>query len=97
MLTDTLSANQTYVGVGAVNDGYTAGGSGSARTFTLPTGTVPGVYKVDYTATVNNNASGSVGINVVPSGGSSTPPTPDRPRCRPARPAAPNAWPDCWP
>jgi uncharacterized repeat protein (TIGR01451 family)/fimbrial isopeptide formation D2 family protein len=75
VLTDTLSANQTYVGVGAVNDGYTAGGSGSARTFTLPTGTVPGVYKVDYTATVNNNASGSVGNNVVPSGGSSTPPT----------------------
>ncbi|MBK7012963.1 MAG: hypothetical protein IPH43_10025 [Xanthomonadales bacterium] len=41
---------------------------------TLPIGTVPGTSLVEYTATVNADASGSVGNNVIASGGSLTPP-----------------------
>jgi|GEM_PF-920871 len=88
VLTDTLSANQTYIGVGAVNEGFTPGGSGSVRTFTLPSGTVPGTYHVEYTVSVNDDATGSVGNNVVPSGGSSTPPT--CPTCTTTHPLAAN-------
>src|SRR5690606_21347337 len=43
--------------------------------FTLPNGTAPGTYAVTYTATVDASATGNVGNVVVPTGGSSTPPT----------------------
>ncbi|HET8900118.1 MAG TPA: isopeptide-forming domain-containing fimbrial protein [Rhodanobacteraceae bacterium] len=74
VLTDTLSAGQTFGSV-TVPGSYTAGGSGNTRTFTLPSGTVAGTYVVEYTATVNADASGNVGNSVVPSGGSPNPPT----------------------
>ncbi|MDB5894241.1 MAG: hypothetical protein JWQ88_1772, partial [Rhodoferax sp.] len=55
VLTDTLGSGQTF---GSVTAGsvYTLGGSGNARTFTLPTGTAAGTYSVSYTATVNPGA-----------------------------------------
>src|SRR5690606_7017735 len=69
-LTDTLSANQT---LGAVTNGaFTCSG---ALVCTLPSGTAPGSYSLTYEATVNANATGSVSNAVVPTGGSSTPPT----------------------
>ncbi|MFZ1795373.1 MAG: hypothetical protein WAU14_01350, partial [Dokdonella sp.] len=71
VLTDTLSANQTFGSV-TVPGSFSCIGS---VTCTLPTGTVPGTYTVEYTATVNANASGSVGNNVIASGGGPTPPS----------------------
>jgi uncharacterized repeat protein (TIGR01451 family)/fimbrial isopeptide formation D2 family protein len=54
-LTDTLGTGLTF---GAVVDAgaYSCNGSGSTLTCTLPAGTVPGMYPVVYTATVNNQA-----------------------------------------
>ncbi|MBY6204951.1 DUF7507 domain-containing protein, partial [Halomonas denitrificans] len=68
VLTDVLSAGLTF---GAVTSAgaYTADGSGAPTlTFTLPSGTVPGTYAVEYTATVDADATGSVGNNVAVTG-----------------------------
>ena len=75
VLTDTLSAGQSFGSV-TVPGAYTANVSGAPTlVFTLPAGTVPGTYAVSYTATVNANASGSVGNSVVATGGGPTPPS----------------------
>jgi fimbrial isopeptide formation D2 family protein/uncharacterized repeat protein (TIGR01451 family) len=55
-LNDNLGPGLTYVGLAtspAINDGFTPGTAGSARTFSLPTGRPAGTYRVAYTATVN--------------------------------------------
>ncbi len=72
VLTDTLSANQTF---GSVTNPGSFSCTGTVQC-TLPTGTAPGTYTVEYTATVNANATGTVGNNVVPTGG-----TPGGPTC----------------
>ena len=72
VLTDTLSANQTF---GTVTNPGSFSCTGTVQC-TLPTGTAPGTYTVEYTATVNANATGTVGNNVVPTGG-----TPGGPSC----------------
>ncbi len=71
VLTDTLSANQTF---GSVTSPGAYSCTGTVQC-TLPAGTAPGTYAVSYTATVNANASGSVGNSVVASGGGGNPPT----------------------
>jgi uncharacterized repeat protein (TIGR01451 family)/fimbrial isopeptide formation D2 family protein len=71
VLTDTLSANQTFGSVTSLG-AYSCTGTVQC---TLPVGTAPGTYAVSYTATVNANASGSVGNSVVASGGGGNPPT----------------------
>ncbi|NCT68510.1 MAG: DUF11 domain-containing protein [Rhodanobacteraceae bacterium] len=73
VLTDTLSANQTFGSVTSAGS-FSCIGTGPV-VCGLPAGTVPGTYAVSYTATVNANASGSVGNSVAASGGSPTDPT----------------------
>ncbi|NCT68511.1 MAG: isopeptide-forming domain-containing fimbrial protein [Rhodanobacteraceae bacterium] len=68
VLTDTLSANQTF---GAVTSAGSYSCTGSVCT--LAAGTVPGTYPVTYTATVDASATGTVYNNVVASGGGATP------------------------
>ena len=57
------------------------------RTFTLPTGAVTGTYVVQYTATVNANATGTVGNSVVAAGGGD--PDPVCTPCTTAHPVIP--------
>ncbi|MBX9400235.1 DUF11 domain-containing protein [Lysobacter sp. BMK333-48F3] len=65
-LTDTLGTGLTF---GAVTSaGQYSCNSANPLVCTLPAGTVPGTYSVSYTATVNNQASGSVTNAVVGSG-----------------------------
>ncbi len=71
VLTDTLSANQTFGSVTSLG-AYSCTGTVQC---TLPVGTAPGTYAVSYTATVNANASGTVGNSVVATGGGGNPPT----------------------
>ncbi|WP_454832364.1 DUF7927 domain-containing protein [Pseudoxanthomonas wuyuanensis] len=63
-LTDTLGAGLTF---GAVTDAgdYTCSGQLEC---TLPAGTLPGTYTVTYTATVDANATGTVGNSVAITG-----------------------------
>ncbi|MBC7989408.1 MAG: DUF11 domain-containing protein, partial [Luteimonas sp.] len=68
-LTDTLSAGQT---LGAMPAGCTS--AGQVVTCVLAAGALPGSYPFVYPATVDANATGSIGNNVVPSG-------PDNPTC----------------
>ncbi len=73
VLTDTLGAGLTF---GAVTDSgaYSPDVSGApSLTFTLPAGTVPGSYAVEYTATVDPDASGTVDNSVVPTGNGGDP------------------------
>jgi fimbrial isopeptide formation D2 family protein/uncharacterized repeat protein (TIGR01451 family) len=84
VLSDTLGTGLTFAAVtnpGAFTPDTTAA---PLLTFTLPSGTVPGVYTVSYTATVDTDATGTVGNNVVPSGGGD--PTPDCPSCSTSHP-----------
>ncbi|MDR6842173.1 OmpA family protein [Pseudoxanthomonas sacheonensis] len=69
VLTDTLSAGQTF---GTLPAGCTA--AGQVATCTLAAGSLPGNHTFVYPVTVDANATGSVGNNVVPSG-------PDNPTC----------------
>ncbi|MBK9654182.1 MAG: isopeptide-forming domain-containing fimbrial protein [Rhodanobacteraceae bacterium] len=75
VLTDTLDADLTFVAVTNNPGGFTAGGAGQVRTFTLASGAASGTYVVEYTATVNATATGTVGNSVVPSGGGDPDPT----------------------
>ncbi|MBC7991354.1 MAG: DUF11 domain-containing protein, partial [Luteimonas sp.] len=68
-LTDTLSAGQT---AGAMPAGCSV--AGQVVTCVLAAASAPGSYTFVYPATVNANATGSIGNNVVPSG-------PDDPTC----------------
>ncbi len=61
-LTDTLSANQTFGTLTPPPTGACT--TGAIVVCTLPAGTVPGTYTFTYTATVNTNATGTVGNNV---------------------------------
>src|SRR5690606_23394061 len=65
VLTDTLGAGLTF---GAVTDSGAFACAGELSC-TLPAGTLPGTYAVTYTATVNQDATGSVGNSVVATGG----------------------------
>ena len=79
VLTDTLSGSQTFGTVTSAGD-FTADTSGAPTlTFTLPAGTVPGSYAVSYTATVDDDATGTVGNTVTATGG--TPPGGTPPTC----------------
>jgi hypothetical protein len=70
VLTDTLGADLTFGSVTNNPGGFIAGGTGNDRTFTLASGTVVGTYMVEYTATVNLDATGrSVNNSVVIAGG----------------------------
>ncbi|HEY9234321.1 MULTISPECIES: isopeptide-forming domain-containing fimbrial protein [Phenylobacterium] len=68
LLTDTLGTGLDFTAV--LSPGaYTVDDSGAPIVrFTLPAGTGPGVYPVTYTATVNDQASGTVANAVVGSG-----------------------------
>ena len=65
-LTDTLGTGLTFGSITNQSPQLTCGGSVSC---TLPVGTGIGSYTVEYTATVNASASGSVANNVTGSGG----------------------------
>ena len=65
-LTDTLGAGLTFGAITNQSPQFTCSGSLSC---TLPLGTGIGSYTVEYTATVNASASGSVANNVTGSGG----------------------------
>ncbi|MGO1069981.1 DUF7507 domain-containing protein [Lysobacter sp. CA199] len=66
-LTDTISGDQTFVSV--TNTGaYTCTGTGPV-VCTLPAGTLPGTYTLNYTTTVDADASGTVGNSVAGNGG----------------------------
>jgi len=72
-LTDTLSANQT-LNVASLPATCTA--TGQIVTCTLASGSAPGTYTFAYTATVNANATGTIGNNVTatnPPGGDPDP------------------------
>jgi uncharacterized repeat protein (TIGR01451 family)/fimbrial isopeptide formation D2 family protein len=68
-LTDTLSPGQA---LGSLPSGCSA--SGQVVTCVLPAGSLPNAYTFVYTATVDANATGTIGNTVVPSG-------PDDPAC----------------
>ena len=79
VLTDTLGAGLSFGAVTAAG-AYSANVTGAPTlVFTLPAGTVPGSYAVSYTATVDNDATGTVGNVVVATGG--TPPGGTPPVC----------------
>lgn len=69
VLTDVLGAGLEYKRMVSNKGGFTEGGSGLSRTFTLPTGKKPGQYSLQYEAEVLKNAKVSVKNNVIPSGG----------------------------
>src|SRR5690606_4157283 len=73
VLTDTLGTGLTFGEVTAAGDFACTG----TLTCTLPVGTLPGVYAVTYTATVNADATGSVGNSVVGTGGGDNDPVCD--------------------
>ena len=85
-LSDTLDADLTF---GAVTNAgaFTPNTVGNPLVFTLPSGTIPGNYSVTYTATVNNDASGTVGNSVVITG-SGGDPDPQCPSCTTNHPVA---------
>ncbi|MGK2287196.1 isopeptide-forming domain-containing fimbrial protein [Pedomonas sp. V897] len=73
-LTDTLGTGLTFKEVTSAG-AFTADTSGApVLTFTLPAGRAPGTYSVSYTATVNEDATGTVTNTVVGAGG-------DNPSC----------------
>ena len=67
VLEDTLDADLTFGSVTAAGS-FTANTAGNPLVFTLPAGTAPGMYSVEYTATVAATAEGSVGNNVLITG-----------------------------
>ncbi|WP_206212306.1 isopeptide-forming domain-containing fimbrial protein [Wenzhouxiangella sp. XN79A] len=86
VLTDTLGAGLGFGALGANPGGYVANTAGNPLTFELPSGTVPGTYEVSYTVTVDADASGNVGNQVVPTGGGD--PDPECPSCTTDHPVA---------
>ena len=65
LLTDTLGDGLTFESVTSNPGGFIVGGSGNVRTFILPSGAVTGTYRVEYTARVDADATGSTVNNVV--------------------------------
>ena len=84
-LSDTLDADLTFGSVTNNPDGFAANTAGNPLVFTLPSGTIPGSYSVTYTATVNNDATDTVGNNVVITG-SGGDPEPECPSCTTSHP-----------
>ena len=82
VLTDTLGAGLTFDAV-TVPGAYAANVAGApVLVFTLPGGTAPGTYTVQYTATVDSAATVSVGNSVTAAGGGDpADPTPTDPTC----------------
>ena len=74
VLTDTLDADLSFGSVTSNPGGFVAGGSGSVRTFTLPSGAADGLYEVAYTATVNAGTLGTVTNDVSVTGGGGSDP-----------------------
>ncbi len=87
VLTDTLDAGLDFGSVTANTGGFVQAGGGNVLTFTLAAGATSGIYLVSYTATVNGKATGSVGNNIVPSGGGD--PDPDCTTCATTHPLHP--------
>src|SRR5690606_35249474 len=69
VLTDTLSGDQTFGAVTSAGAFVPDTSAAPMLAFTLPSGTAPGTYAVTYTATVDDDASGTVGNSVTASGG----------------------------
>ncbi|UOV03191.1 isopeptide-forming domain-containing fimbrial protein [Pseudoxanthomonas mexicana] len=67
VLTDTLGTGLDFVAVDTADPEYTCNSS-NPLACTLPVGTVPGTYTVTYTATVNDQAVGTVDNAVVGTG-----------------------------
>ena len=84
-LTDTLSAGQTF---GTVTSPGAFNCSGSL-VCTLPAGASPGTYAVSYTATVDADATGSVGNAVVPTTPPGGDPDPTCTTCTTTHPLTP--------
>ncbi|MEX2497288.1 MAG: isopeptide-forming domain-containing fimbrial protein, partial [Wenzhouxiangellaceae bacterium] len=85
VLEDTLSTGLTFGTVTSAGS-FTANTAGNPLVFTLPSGTVPGSYSVEYTATVDEDATGTLSNNVVATGGGD--PNPDCPSCTTEHPVA---------
>lgn len=76
VLSDVLGSDLLF-GVVVANDGFVLSGSGNQRTFTLPSGKLPGTYVLRYTAQVKTNASSSANLtNVVTASGGGNPSDP---------------------
>ncbi len=74
ILTDTLDPALTFGVVTANPGGFAVSNAGSVTTFTLPSGASDGLYEVEYTATVNPDATGTVSNSVVIEGGGDSDP-----------------------
>lgn len=79
-LRDVLGGGLEY-GVVVANTGFVVSGSGNERLFVLPAGSVPGTYKVSYTAKVRDTAGANAKLNnlvavSIPPGSGSTDPVP---------------------
>ena len=83
-LSDTLGPDLTFGSVTSAG-AYSANTAGNPLLFTLPSGTEPGSYSVSYTATVNNNATGTV-VNSVVISGPGGDPDPECPSCTTSHP-----------
>ena len=59
VLADNLGSGLTFGSITNNPGGFVAGGTGNSRTFTLPSGADAGTYMVEYTATVDQSATGS--------------------------------------
>ncbi|MCP5479363.1 MAG: isopeptide-forming domain-containing fimbrial protein [Rhodanobacteraceae bacterium] len=68
VVSDTLGAGLTF-GTVTVPGSFTANTAGNPLLFTLPAGAVPGTYAVEYTATVDTDATVSVGNAITATGG----------------------------
>ena len=64
VLEDPLGAGLTFGGVTGGGDFTLDASSALELMFTLPSGTVPGIYSLEYTATVDDDEAGTVGNNV---------------------------------
>ncbi|MDZ5697437.1 CshA/CshB family fibrillar adhesin-related protein, partial [Chelativorans sp. M5D2P16] len=68
-LTDTLSDGLTFTAVTAPGPFTSCGAAGQVLTCTLPTSTAPGSYTLEYTATVDADAQGTLTNTVTTQGG----------------------------
>ena len=94
-LEDALGAGLTFGGITDGGDFTLDASSALELMFTLPSGAVPGIYSLEYTVTVDDDATGTVGNNVAvaASGGDPDPDcsicSTDHPLDEPAGPTSP--------
>jgi fimbrial isopeptide formation D2 family protein len=74
VLTDTLTSSLTFGTVTSNPGGFVVSNAGTVTTFTLPSGASDGIYEVEYTVTVNPDATGTVSNSVVIEGGGDSDP-----------------------